>query len=136
MINTETIICYGLLGVFTVIGVVLLCVAYYYSVGILKKYTLVVPAKVLEVHGVTHSMYVVYEANINGKTEVLREQGVTCYPIYVPKEGELVELYANPDDIQQFCLPKRSKSMGKMILWIGIVLLVTSIYGMVMYTIG
>lgn len=48
----------------------------------------------------------------------------------------MIEVYANPNDIQQFCLPQRSKSMGKMILWIGIVFFVTSVYGMVMYTIG
>jgi len=134
---------YGILGVFALIGIWLLCMCFLEGVWLRKRCTQRVNAKCINIIEMYHHSNLggrrlvycpVYEFYYNGTTYQVCDNKYTN--MVRPEVGYTYEIFINHNKPKQFYDPERSRKMNLVILILGIAFLSLSIFSMIMYSIG
>ncbi|MCR5742264.1 MAG: hypothetical protein K6F92_00845 [Lachnospiraceae bacterium] len=145
----ELIIIYGFLSLFAVIGILFLLQWNFFRKGFYGKYTIHKKATVKKMTGGRLGTPVIsYVCEIDGKEEILVEQSSIGAPFYVPNEGDEVDVYIHPDPNKKvslsqppntttrvFVCEKRSLSMSRFYLGMGLAFATAGLLGIIMFTV-
>ncbi len=134
---------YGILGIFALIGVWLLCMCFLEGVWLKKICTQRVNAKCIDViemyqhssSGGSRLVYCpIYEFYYNGTTYQVCDNKYTN--VVRPEVGYTYEIFINHNKPKQFYDPERNRKMNMILLILGIAFVSLSIFAIVMYSIG